>query len=92
MKKDNDFTFPKGNKRQASELIEFNPPLLIIQDNKIIGIDKRNRKPAFENDMCKLVGLRATCNSCDRIIFEDENYIKQYQKNGGYCKECNESN
>lgn len=31
-----------------------------------------NKNPMFENEMCRAVGLRATCNSCDRIIWEDE--------------------
>lgn len=62
---------------------------LIIQDNKIVGIEKNNkRKPLYENEMCESVGLMATCNSCDRIIFEDENWLDEYKENGGYCKDC----
>lgn len=48
------------------------------------------RKPLYENEMCKLEGLRATCNNCDRIIFEDENYLNEYIESGGYCRQCNE--
>lgn len=66
------------------------PPPLIIQGNTVVGISSTNRKPMFENDMCKSVGLMATCNACDRIIYEDEKFKKQYIKNGGYCKECDE--
>ena len=66
------------------------PPPLVIQNNSVVGISLTNRKPMFENDMCKQVGLIATCNNFDRIIFEDENYKKQFIKSGGYCKECNE--
>jgi hypothetical protein len=46
------------------------------------------RKILFENEMCRKAGLIATCNSCDRIIFEDENLNNEYQ-NTGYCPECN---
>jgi len=49
---------------------------------------KINRQPDFENEMCKSVGLYMTCNACDRIIFKDEKFRKQYKKNGGYCSEC----
>lgn len=68
-----------------------NPPFLILSDNKVIGISKTERNPMYENDMCKSVGLIATCNCCDRIIFEDENYLNEYIESGGYCKECNET-
>jgi len=46
------------------------------------------RKILFENEMCKSVGLYATCNACDRIIFEDEGWLEEYKEYGGYCKEC----
>lgn len=49
-----------------------------------------DRKPMFENDMCKQVGLIATCNACDRVIFEDEKFKTRFKKNGGYCAECDE--
>lgn len=39
----------------------------------------------FENEMCRTVGLMATCNSCDRIVYADEK--RTYQING-YCPEC----
>jgi hypothetical protein len=55
-----------------------------------IQIDKpeAERQPMYENEMCRSVGLRATCNSCDRIIFEDENWKEDFSENGGYCPEC----
>ena len=46
------------------------------------------RKPAYESDECKAVGLMATCNFCDRVIWADENWMEEYAENGGYCKEC----
>jgi len=46
------------------------------------------RKILFENKMCRISGLMATCNCCDRIIFEDENWLDDYQESGGYCREC----
>jgi hypothetical protein len=46
------------------------------------------RKPMYENAMAKAVGMMATCNSCDRIIYEDENWLQGYQDSIGYCKEC----
>lgn len=46
------------------------------------------RTPMFENDMCKSVGLMATCNACERIIYEDEQWKDQYSTNGGYCSDC----
>lgn len=64
------------------------PPPLIISNNKVIGIGNWDRKPAYENSMAESIGLMATCNSCDRIIFEDENYMEKYSENGGYCKDC----
>lgn len=64
------------------------PPLLVVKNNTIVGISKTKRKPMYENVMCEVAGLIATCNSCDRIIFEDEKWKKGYVKNGGYCKEC----
>ena len=66
------------------------PPFLLISENTIVGIAKERRKPMFESFMCESVGLIATCNSCDRIIFEDENYKKEYIASGGYCKQCND--
>lgn len=63
-------------------------PFLEIKDNTVIGLHKTDRKVMYENQMCKEVGLIAQCNYCDRIIFEDEHYKKQYTTNGGYCKEC----
>ena len=44
----------------------------------------------YENEMAKAVGMMATCNCCDRIIYEDENWHKQYVETGGYCKQCHE--
>lgn len=38
---------------------------------------------AYENEMCKQVGLRCTCNSCDRIVWKGEKYFE-----GGYCEDC----
>jgi len=49
---------------------------------------KDARKPLFENAMAESVGMRATCNECDRIIWEDENWLENYIDNGGYCKDC----
>lgn len=49
---------------------------------------KWDRQPMFENEMCESVGLMATCNSCDRIIFADENWMEGYQDSAGYCREC----
>ena len=63
-------------------------PLLIVVDNVVVGLSQTSREPMYENDMCKSVGMMATCNCCDRIIFVDENYKDQYIQNGGYCKEC----
>ena len=80
--KDKDFTFPKNKngKRVASILIKcpaiFPSPI--------------RRIPAYENEMCKVVGLRCSCNGCDRIIFEDENWMENYAENAGYCKECSQ--
>lgn len=45
----------------------------------------------YENAMTESVGMKATCNSCDRIIYEDENWKEQYKENGGYCKDCDPS-
>lgn len=42
----------------------------------------------YESDICEEIGLIASCNNCDRIIFKDENWLPLYQSNGGYCKEC----
>jgi len=30
----------------------------------------------------------ASCNGCDRIIFEDENDMPSYTASHGYCREC----
>lgn len=49
-----------------------------------------DRKPMYENEMCRSVNMMATCNGCDRIIFEDENYLQEYKDSAGHCKECNE--
>lgn len=47
------------------------------------------RKVMFENNRCRAVGLIMTCNNCDRIIFEDENWsVDDYRDNAGYCREC----
>ncbi len=51
---------------------------------------QNSRKFMYENAMCEAVGLIATCNNCDRIIYEDENYKEEYIESHGYCKECNE--
>ena len=32
--------------------------------------------------------IPASCNGCDRIIYEDEMNFDQYNDNGGYCPEC----
>jgi hypothetical protein len=56
----------------------------------IFNPETDKRKPMYENEMCREVGLMASCNCCDRIIFEDENYLQEYIESGGYCKECNE--
>jgi hypothetical protein len=69
-----------------------NLPLLLIENNKVIGISKTKRKPMFENQMCESVGLVATCNACDRIIFKDENWLKGYKESFGYCRECANEN
>lgn len=42
-----------------------------------------NRRPVYENWMCKSVGLRASCNACDAIIWEGEKFYE-----GGYCETC----
>lgn len=44
---------------------------------------KIERRPLYENIYCKAVGLRASCNACDRIIWEGEKFFE-----GGYCEEC----
>lgn len=68
------------------------PPFLMVADNHVLGIAPANeRKPMYENEMTKAVGLIATCNGCERIIFEDENYKEQYIASHGYCRECNEA-
>lgn len=64
------------------------PPFLVVKDNTVVGISKTERKPMYENEMCRVSGLVATCNCCDRIIFEDEKWKKGYIESGGYCKEC----
>ena len=46
------------------------------------------REPMYENDDCRRVGLMATCNACDRIVFEDENDREAFVAAGGYCSEC----
>lgn len=61
---------------------------LLVADNKVIGTTTTARKPLYENQMCKEVGLIASCNGCDRVIFEDEKWLKQYTSNGGYCSDC----
>lgn len=67
------------------------PPFLQVENNQVVGIaPATDRKPMYENDMCRAVGLMATCNGCDRIIYEDENYLQQYIASHGYCRECNE--
>jgi hypothetical protein len=54
-------------------------------------MEKQTRKPMYENEMCEEVGLIAACNSCERIIYEDENDKAEYIEDGrGYCKECRE--
>ena len=47
-----------------------------------------NRKILFENEMTKSVGVYATCNACDRIIFEDEMRADQYIEARGHCPQC----
>ena len=65
-------------------------PFLIVDtsSNSVVGISTSERKPMYENEMTKAVGLIATCNGCDRIIFEDENWKEQYIDSHGYCREC----
>ena len=50
---DKDFTFPNRGKNEVSKMVEFKPMennFLIIQDNKVIGIDTTNkRKPMVLN-------------------------------------------
>lgn len=76
----------------SGDWYNYNTKLPFIQVDKdrnvVVGMLHTNRKPAYENDMCKSVGMMATCNSCDRIIFEDETWMEKYSNNGGYCKEC----
>lgn len=65
--------------------------LNLFKQSKVTRLDLStwDRKPMFENSQCEQVGLFATCNCCDRVIYEDENYRDQYIESGGYCKECN---
>jgi hypothetical protein len=49
---------------------------------------RSDRKPAYENEVCREAGLMMTCNGCDRIIWVDENYVEAYAKSRGYCREC----
>jgi hypothetical protein len=56
----------------------------------MIDTSKWERQPAYENVMARSVGMMMSCNSCDRIIWEDENWIEGYQNSAGYCKECSE--
>lgn len=53
-------------------------------------VDDTDRKPMYENDFAKSVGMMATCNNCDRIIYEDEEWKDKYIETGGYCRECSE--
>lgn len=46
------------------------------------------RKILFENEMTEIVGMYASCNNCERIIFEDEMTAEQYTEAHGYCPEC----
>lgn len=46
------------------------------------------RKILFENEMTRSVGMFASCNNCERIIFEDEMTAEQYTEGHGYCPEC----
>jgi hypothetical protein len=64
------------------------PFLLISEDNKVVGISTSERKPMFENEMCEEIGMVATCNGCDRVIFKDEKWKTGYIKNHGYCRQC----
>lgn len=45
-------------------------------------------RPDYENDDCRRVGLMASCNACDRVIFEHENDMPAFTASGGYCAEC----
>jgi len=65
-----------------------NLPYILINNNNVVGLSSTNRRPMYENKMCKSVGLIASCNNCDRIIFEDEKWLQGYKKSGGYCREC----
>lgn len=46
------------------------------------------RKYLYENVYMMALGIRASCNGCDRLIFEDENDREAFTRSGGYCKEC----
>lgn len=67
-----------------------NIPFIAVENNTVIGLVKTKRQPMYENEMCKAVGLIATCNACERIIFEDENWQQGYTENHGYCRGCAE--
>lgn len=44
----------------------------------------------YENDVCEMMIIPASCNCCDRIVYADEMTAEQYTSNGGYCPECGE--
>jgi len=79
----------KGNLYRNS-IMKQNPlPFLLLDGNQLVGIAPiTKRKPMYENALTKKYGMVASCNACDRIIFEDEKWKRQYTKSGGYCKEC----
>ncbi len=50
--------------------------------------NKTSREPLYENEICRDRKIPCSCNSCDRIIYEDEMKPEEYTNNGGYCPEC----
>ena len=66
---------------------------IIEQGNKerklgIASIERpKGREFHYENEMCQAVGLRTSCNCCNRIIWKDEFDPKTYYPLG-YCPQC----
>lgn len=50
----------------------------------------QGRKILFENEVAEMMGMYASCNACDRIIFEDEMKAHEYTDCRGYCPQCKE--
>lgn len=46
------------------------------------------REILFENSTTQQIGVYATCNVCDRIIYADEMKPEEYTKNHGMCFDC----